>query len=57
MTAWKWFCFILICADTVTYIIRQADNIDSVGMLIGFITGIIARACALYGTVTCWVLA
>ena len=57
MKAWKWFCFILICADAVTYIIRKADEIENVAMLFGFMTGIIARACALYGTATYWLLA
>ena len=56
MKVWKWFCFILICSDTVKYIITHAKNVDSVAGILGLMTGITARGCALYGTVTYWVL-
>ena len=54
---WKWFCFILICADTVSYIISHAERVENVAGSLGLMTGIAARGCALYGLVTYWVLA
>lgn len=50
------FSFALIFLDFVGYIIEKANEIDSIGHLLGFIAGILCRAFALYGTVTCWVL-
>lgn len=53
----KWFCFALIFLDFVGYIIEKAQTIENVVNLLGFITGLLCRGFALYGTVTCWVLA
>ena len=57
----KWFCFILVCLDTVAYIINQADKIKSyngtaskVSGCIGLFVGIAARVYVLYGAGTCW---
>jgi hypothetical protein len=57
MKVWKWFCFILICADTVSYIINKSKEVENVAGLMGLMTGITARGCALYGLVTYWLLA
>lgn len=57
MKVWKWFCFILCCADVVSYIIKQADRIDNVAGMIGLMTGIVARVGLLYGAAIYWVLA
>ena len=56
MKIWKWLCFILLCVDTVKYIVSHTEDVDSVAVLLGLMTGIAARGCALYGTVTYWVL-
>ena len=57
MKIWKWICFILICTDTISYVTRWANKVDNVGTLIGLMTGIVARVCALYGTAAYWVFA
>ena len=64
MTILKWFCFILVCTDTVMYVISQIVKNKSdtkmskiIGDSIGLIIGILARAFVLYGTATCWLLA
>lgn len=54
---WKWFGFILICADTVGYIVEQANKLDGIARLIGLSAGIALRVYALYGAATCWLLA
>ena len=51
------FSFALIFLDLVGYIIEKANEIDSIGHLLGFIAGILCRAFVLYGTATCWLLA
>ena len=57
MIVFKWFCFILVGLDFVGYISEKAQNVESIGNLIGFILGIVGRTFVLYGTVTCWLLA
>ena len=64
MTILKWFCFILVCTDTVMYVISQIVKNKSntkmskiIGNSIGLIIGILARAFVLYGAATCWLLA
>lgn len=54
----KWFCFILVCADTVSYMMsKMAKNKSkAIGISIGLIIGILARIFVLYGTATCWLL-
>ena len=56
MAVLKWICFILVCLDTVGYIIEKVENMDSVGHLIGLLIGIACRVFVLYGTATCWLL-
>lgn len=56
MTILKWFSFTLIFLDVVKYIIRTARKIDDIGGMLGLTAGILCRAFALYGTVTCWLL-
>lgn len=56
MTILKWFSFTLIFLDVVKYIIRTARKIDDIGGVLGLTAGILCRAFALYGTVTCWLL-
>ena len=57
----KWISFILVCLDTVSYIIGQAARIESkfkvsdkIGGIIGLCLGIAARVYVLYGAGTCW---
>ena len=64
MTILKWFCFILVCTDTVMYVISQIVKNKSntkmskiIGNSIGLIIGILARAFVLYGAATCWLFA
>ena len=63
MTMLKWFCFILVCTDTVVYVISQiVKNKSNTKMSkiiwnsIGLIIGILARVFVLYGAATCWLL-
>ena len=63
MTILKWFCFILVCTDTVMYVISQIVKNKSntkmskiIGNSIGLIIGILARVFVLYGAATCWLL-
>lgn len=49
----KWFCFILLCLDTVKYII----DMSKIGAPIGLCLGIAARVYALYGTAAYWLFA
>lgn len=60
----KWICFILVCLDTLSYIISQVDNIRNkkkttgkVGGFIGLCVGIAARVYVLCGAATCWLMA
>ena len=63
MTVLKWFCFILVCTDTVVYVTSQIIKNKSntkmskiIGNSIGLIIGILARVFVLYGAATCWLL-
>ncbi len=56
MIVLKWICFILVCLDTVGYIIEGAKDIENIGSLIGLLLGIAARVFVLYGALTCWLL-
>ena len=60
----NWVCFILVCLDTVSYIIEQGIKIGNVkdastrvAKSIGLCVGIAARVYVLYNTVNCWLLA
>ena len=60
----NWVCFILICLDTVSYIIDQGNRIGhakdastKVAKFIGLCVGIAARVYVLYNTLNCWLLA
>lgn len=54
----KWICFLLVCLDTVRYVISKAqNNLNSIASLIGLLTGIAARVFVLHGTLTYWLLA
>lgn len=57
----KWICFIIVCLDTVSYIVEQANRIEKqnkasskAGSLLGLCVGIAARVYVLYGAGTCW---
>jgi hypothetical protein len=57
----KWICFILVCLDTVSYIVEKAERIKledniygRIGSFIGTCLGIAARVYVLYGAGTCW---
>lgn len=54
----KWVCFIIVCLDTVGYIIEfgTGKRKGGFGSLIGMLGGIAARCFVLYGTLTCWLL-
>lgn len=52
----KWICFILVCLDTVSYIIEKVDKLNDYCIVIGMLLGIAARVFVLYGTLTCWLL-
>jgi hypothetical protein len=54
MIVLKWICFILVCLDTVTYIISQGRKSDGVAHFIGLCLGIAARVYVLYGAASCW---
>lgn len=55
MRVLNWFCFILVCLDTVGYIIDKSRNKNC--SFVGLLIGIAARAYVLYNTVTYWLLA
>lgn len=54
----KWICFIIVCLDTVSYIMEfgAGKRKGGLGSLIGMMGGIGARCFVLYGTLTCWLL-
>lgn len=52
----KWICFILVCLDTLSYILEQASNMKSIANFIGLCIGIAARVYVLYGAATYWLL-
>lgn len=60
----KWICFLLVCLDTLSYILEQSDKISRtlemggrVAKFIGLLVGIAARVYVLYNTATYWLLA
>ena len=60
----KWICFLLVCLDTVAYVITSAKRIEledktsgKFGRFIGMCAGIVAIVYVLYGTGTCWLKA
>lgn len=55
MIVLKWICFLIVCSDTVAYIM-QKSNISDIG-IIGVFIGILARVYVLYNTITYWLLA
>ena len=57
MIVLKWICFILVCLDTVGYIIKKGSEINGVASLIGLCLGIAARVYVLYGAAAYWLLA
>ena len=57
MMVLKWICFILVCLDTVSYIVEQANNLDGVASFMGLYFGIAARVYVLYGAAAYWLLA
>lgn len=50
MIVLKWICFILVCLDTVGYIVEKANQMNGVASLIGLCLGIAARVYVLYCT-------
>ena len=57
----KWICYLLVCLDTLSYIISQVDVIrnkkktsSKVGGFVGLCAGLAARVYVLYGAGTCW---
>ena len=56
MIVLKWFCYILVCFDVLSYIIDKAKLIENFAGLLGFITGIMARLYVLYNHAVCWLL-
>lgn len=56
MIVLKWICFILVCLDTLGYIIEQSEK-KGIDYFIGLCLGIAARVYVLYGTVAYWLLA
>lgn len=57
MMVLKWICFVLVCMDTIAYIIDKGKRLDGVGSLIGLCLGIAARVYVLYGAAAYWLLA
>lgn len=60
----KWICFLLVCLDTVAYVITAAKRIEledktsgKLGRFTGMCAGIAARVYVLYGAGTCWLAA
>lgn len=59
MKVLNWIFFILVCMDTVAYIMDKARDEKCKGFacLIGLLIGIVARVYVLYNTATYWLLA
>ena len=57
MIVLKWICFILVCLDTVRYIVEQANKLDGVAQFIGLCLGIASRVYVLYGAAAYWLFA
>lgn len=58
MQIFKWICFIIVCLDTVAYIMEFGTGKRKKGFasFVGMLGGIGARCFVLYGTLTCWLL-
>lgn len=56
MIVLKWICFILVCLDTLGYIIEQSQK-KGIAHFIGLCLGIAARVYVLYGAAAYWLLA
>lgn len=52
----KCFCFILVCLDTIGYIMDASGRVKNFVNLFGFMVGIAARVFLLYGVLTYWIL-
>lgn len=52
----KWFCFILVCLDTLSYIIEKASKLNNIWSLVGLCAGIACRVYVLYGACAYWVM-
>ena len=50
----KWMCFIIVCSDTLNYILECAEERTSI---VGVFVGIAIRVYVLYNTATYWLLA
>lgn len=64
MKVLNWICFILVCLDTLSYILEQADKINNtselssrVAKFMGLLTGIAARVYVLYNAAAYWLFA
>lgn len=63
MVVLKWICFIVVCLDTLSYILERHDIIKSqqelstkIAKFIGLLVGIAARVYVLCGAATGWLL-
>lgn len=54
MIVLKWICFILVCLDTISYIVNQGKKTDCISKLIGLCLGTAARVYVLYGAAAYW---
>ena len=52
----KWICFLLVCGDTLGYILQKANKLNEWETVIGLCIGTAMRCFVLYGTLTCWLL-
>lgn len=52
----KWICFLIVCIDTVAYIVSKTDKLNDGTVVVGLLIGIAMRVFVLYGTATCWLL-
>lgn len=57
MRFFKWFGFLLLCTDTISYMCEKLEerDMDPISVLI-VISGIILRINVLYGAATYWLL-
>ena len=53
----KWICFIVVCLDSIAYIIdhTKSEEPKKFSQLLGLLVGIAMRVYLLYGTYTCWI--
>ena len=61
MTVWKWFCFILVALDAISWLMEKANNNnvfvsngERTGSCIGIILGIVARGYFLVNIAKYW---